>query len=627
MSFFEELKRRNVAKVAVLYVVFAWLLLQVTDVLSSLLPVPEWAGSLVVMLLILGFFPVMVFSWIYELTPEGIKREKDVDRSQSITGDTGRKINVLIIVMLALAIGTVVLDRFMPRHAPSVVAEGRIADQAEETPAGVPEEEPRVADPTAMAGSKFAPAPDRSIAVLPFADMSPDKDQEYFSDGLSEELLNLLAKIPELRVASRTSAFSYKGKDVRIAEVAEQLNVAHVLEGSIRKSGNRVRITAQLIDADEDVHLWSETWDRTLDDVFAIQDEIASNVVDQLKVTLLGAPPEQAETSPEAYNLYLQARHVARQGSGQSMLRSLEMFDEVLAIDPEYVPAMIGKGTAYTNLAGSGVMDDDEGYELARQFTRQALDLDPDNARALSQLGWYYANYAGDYDEAARLYTRALALGPNEDKVLNAVAVFLKSLGRLEDSVEIYKRLLERDPVNHTPYFNLGVVYLSLRDYDAAQAAIDKALQITPDMLLARIYRGVLFYLQGDPQGYLDAFATLSDETKDEVFRLLSEASVYPEIGRAVEGEQSLRQLEEQYGDSWTYVIATVHADQGRHDVAFEWLERAYRIGGRSELSGAQWDPFLDPLHDDPRWQPLLEKTGISSEQLAAVDFEYELPR
>ncbi|KPK58033.1 MAG: hypothetical protein AMJ59_16815, partial [Gammaproteobacteria bacterium SG8_31] len=317
MTFYEELKRRNVVKVAVLYIVASWLILQVADVLSSLLPVPEWTGALVFLFLALGFPLVMTFSWVYELTPEGLKREQD-----------GRKINIVIIVMLVLAIATVVVDRLLPRQVPAV-----------ETAAVEESAAPGQADPSQLAAEKFAPPPDRSIAVLPFADMSPDKDQEYLSDGLSEELLNLLAKVPELRVASRTSAFSFKGKDVKIADVAAELNVAHVLEGSVRKAGNRVRITAQLIDAGTDVHLWSETWDRTLDDVFAIQDEIAANVVDELRVTLLGEAPTIEETDPEAYNLFLQARHLGRQGSGESMLRAVDLLKQVLAMDPDYVPA------------------------------------------------------------------------------------------------------------------------------------------------------------------------------------------------------------------------------------------------------------------------------------------------
>jgi adenylate cyclase len=617
MTFFEELKRRNVVKVAVLYVIASWLILQVADVLSSLLPVPEWTGSLVFIFLALGFPLVMTFSWVYELTPEGLKREREVDRSQSITHETGRKINIVIIVMLALAIGLVVLDRLVPRHAP--VAETVVVEETVEPPP---------ASPSQIAGARFAPAPDRSIAVLPFADMSPDKDQEYLSDGLSEELLNLLAKIPELRVASRTSAFSFKGKNVKIADVATELNVGHVLEGSVRKAGNKVRITAQLIDASHDVHLWSETWDRNLDDVFAIQDEIAANVVEKLKIALLGEAPSIQETKPEAYNLYLQARHLQRQGSGPSMLKSVEMFNQVLAIDPDYAPAWVGLSTAYTNLAGSNVLPTDEGYTKAREAAEKAIAIDPDNGQAYSTLAWNYDNYAGDYATAAGYYQKALALAPNDDKVLNGVATLLQTLGRYDEAVTIYTKLTERDPVNPTPYNNLGVVYINTRDFGAATRAFDKALALSPDMLLARIYRGYMFYVNGDTEGYLQAFARLSDDTGVEVFRLLSQATAYPEMGRETEGAAALARAEEEFGDtSWAYVIATIHARQGRADEAFEWLERAFAHDGAAAMAGAEADMMLDSLHEDPRWRPLLKKAGRLPEQLAAIQFDVSLPQ
>jgi len=614
MSFFEELKRRNVAKVAVLYIIAAWLILQVADVLSSLLPVPEWTGSLVFIFLALGFPLVLIFSWVYELTPEGLKREREVDRSQSVTHETGRKINILIIVMLALAIGLVVLDRLIPREGPAV--ETAIVEKPAEATA---------ATASQLAATKFAPAPDRSIAVLPFADMSPDKDQEYLSDGLSEELLNLLAKVPELRVASRTSAFSFKGKEVTIAQVANELNVGHVLEGSVRKAGNRVRITAQLIDATHDVHLWSETWDRTLDDVFAIQDEIAANVVSELKVALLGEAPSIEETNPEAYNLYLQARHLQRQGSGPSMQKSIEMFREVLEIDPGYAPAWIGISTAYTNLAGYSVLPRDEGYGKAREAAEKAIAIDPNSGQAYSVLAWNYDTYLGDLQTAARYYEKAYTLAPNDDKVLNGVATFLSHINRRQEAIDIYRRLAEKDPLNAAAFNNLAVSYLTTRDFAAATAALDKALTISPDMLLARIYRGFVNYPNGDLEAYLSAFDELSKDTGMDFFRDISQASAYPEMGREAEGAAAMARAEAEYPDGWAYVIATVHARRGRNDEAFEWLERAYEEDGLPALTGAEEDFMLDSLHDDPRWRPLMEKAGRLPEQLAAIQFDVDL--
>jgi len=615
MTFYEELKRRNVVKVAVLYIVASWLILQVADVLSSLLPVPEWTGALVFLFLALGFPLVMTFSWVYELTPEGLKREQEVDRTQSITHETGRKINIVIIVMLVLAIATVVVDRLLPRQVPAI-----------ETAAIEESAVPGQADPSQLAAEKFAPAPDRSIAVLPFADMSPDKDQEYLSDGLSEELLNLLAKIPELRVASRTSAFSFKGKDVKIADVAAELNVAHVLEGSVRKAGNRVRITAQLIDAETDVHLWSETWDRTLDDVFAIQDEIASNVVDELRVTLLGEAPTIEETDPEAYNLYLQARHLGRQGSGESMLRAVDLLKQVLAMDPDYVPALNGLASTYVNLSSANVLSKDEAYDNALEVTRKVLDIDPENGRAYAHLAWYYDNYVGDYPEAARHYRKAMDLEPSDDRVLNGVATFLQTLRRYEQSIALQKVLARRDPINAIPYHNMGITFISARKFDEATASFDKALSFSPDMVLARIFQGFMAYVNGRYEASLEIMGRLSADTGNESYRLVAESMCYPELGREAEGAAALEKLEQDHGDDWAYVIGATHARQGRTDEALKWMERAYEEDGSSALTGAYDDFMLDSLRDDPRWVALLAEAGVSPGQLAAIDFDVELP-
>jgi len=612
MSFIEELKRRNVAKVVVLYVVFAWLLLQVTDVLSSLLPVPEWTGSLVFILLVIGFPPVVIFSWVYELTPEGLKREKDVDRSQSITGQTGRKINILIIVLLILAIGTVAVDRLIPEKVTETVVVEEI-------------DAPEPADPNALAAAKFAPAPDRSIAVLPFVNMSSDPEQEYFSDGLSEELLNLLAQVPDLTVASRTSAFSFKGKDVKIADVASELNVAHVLEGSVRKAGNQVRITAQLIDAKRDVHLWSETWDRTLDDVFAIQDEIASSVVEELKVTLLGQAPEAETTDPEAYNLFLQGRHLARQGSKESMLKAIEVFEQVLAIDPNYAPAWNGIGTSYTNLAGSQAIPQEEGYAKAKEMAEKALSVDPESAEAYTGLGWV-ARVNGDYETAARHLERALELAPNDDKVLNAAAVLLGDLLRSEEDLRIQKLLVERDPVNPSAYHNMGIVYYSMGDMDAAIASFDKAITLSPDMILASWWRAYMHCVQAEYQACLDGYAAVGELTGNDAIRLQGEAIALYGMGRREESAVALATLESDYFETFPYVIATTHAQQGRIDKAIELFEKAYEQQGVVGISFIHRDPLMAFLKKDPRMQRLLEEAGLSEEQLAEIEFEVDIP-
>jgi serine/threonine-protein kinase len=250
-----------------------------------------------------------------------------------------------------------------------------------------------------------------SIAVLPFVNMSSDPEQEYFSDGISEEVLNLLAKIPGLQVAARTSSFSFRDQNLEVPEIAERLNVAHVLEGSVRKAGNEVRITAQLIRADDGFHEWSETWDRSADDIFAIQDEIAADVAAQLKVTLLGAAPTVEATDLAAYALYLQARQLGRQGTAEGLERSMALYQQALAIDPDYAAAWAGLARDYYTQAGTELHPIDEGYELARDAANRALAIDPEYAPAYAQLG-YIAVYHGDLAAAARHLERALALDP-----------------------------------------------------------------------------------------------------------------------------------------------------------------------------------------------------------------------
>lgn len=309
-SFFTELKRRNVYKVAVAYAVVSWLLIQIATQVFPFFEVPDWAVRLVVLLLVLGFPVALVLSWAFEITPEGIKRESEIASNKSITRKTGRKIVAVTVALATIAAGMLAWQLAGPKFKAAA------RSQAE---------------------NDNPPAPEKSIAVLPFVNMSDEKANEYFSDGISEELLNLLAKIPQLQVPSRTSSFSFKGKEVEIPEIARQLHVANVLEGSVRKSGDQLRITVQLTRAARGYYLWSETYDRKMGDIFKIQDEIASEVVKQLKVSLLGeAPPKVRETDPKAYALYLQARQLGRQNTPEALTQSDALFRQLLEIDPRY---------------------------------------------------------------------------------------------------------------------------------------------------------------------------------------------------------------------------------------------------------------------------------------------------
>ena len=359
MSLVSELRRRNVLRVGAAYIVAAWLVIQVVETIFPAFDFGDAAVRIVVIALTIGLIPVLVFAWAFELTPEGLKRDHEVDRSQPIAPHTGKKLDRMIMVVLALALGYFAFDKF-------VLSESREVTIAEEA---------HQAGRTEALVESYG---EKSIAMLPFVDMSSNKDQEYMSDGIAEELLNLLAKIPELRVISRSSAFSYKGMDIRLADVARELNVAHILEGSVRKAGNQVRITAQLVEARSDTHLWSKTYDRTLDDIFAIQDEIAAKVVAQLKVTLLGEVPKIAQTDPEAFALFLQARYLSLQWTPESFEQSNALYEQALAIDPNYAAAWAGMAGNCINQAGWGMRPAAEGYPLAREMLQKALAIDPD---------------------------------------------------------------------------------------------------------------------------------------------------------------------------------------------------------------------------------------------------------
>ncbi len=616
MSLFNELKRRNVFKVGIAYIVVAWLAAQVLQLIFESFGTPDWVMKTVLVLMAAGLLFALFFAWAFEMTPEGLKREHEVDRTQSITPQTGKKLNHLIFAVMALAIVYLAYDKL-------VLSASRDAALIEATTQAVTEQaaaETSAAAPTAMADPSTV-EPDRSIAVLPFADMSPNKDQEYFSDGLSEELLNLLARVPELKVAARTSSFSLKGKEMQIAEVGEILKVAHVLEGSVRTAGNRVRITAQLIHAEDGYHLWSETYDRTLDDVFAIQDEIAATVVAQLKVTLLGEAPQVQETDPAAYALFLQARHLGRQLTAEGSTQSTELYQQALAIDPNYAAAWAGLAENYGNQASAGILPFEEGYAMAREAAEKSLTLDPSYAPAYATLG-YVADSLMDLPAAAEYYQRGLALEPANLDMLRKASLLLSSLGHSEQSLALLEYVNARDPVSPGSHYSLGMAYLRMGRWDEAIASFETALRLSPDMIGARNLIGTALLLKGEPEAALAAV----EQEEFEAYRLLGLVNVYHALGRTELSDAALNEAIDKNEQEWAYNIAYVLAYRNEADRAFEWLDKAveYKDPGLSDIVGQL--EFAN-IHDDPRWLPFLESIGRSPAQLGAIEFEVALPQ
>ncbi len=475
--------------------------------------------------------------------------------------------------------------------------------------------------------SSFDPAiskssyPPNSIAVLPFVNMSDDTANEYFADGISEELLNLLTKISELQVTSRTSAFSLKGKDITIKDIASELNVAHVLEGSVRKAGNRVRITVQLIDTRTDAHLWSEIYNRTLDDIFTIQDEIAVAVVDALKITLLIDTPKARKVDPEAYALFLQAKYLNAQGTSDTFAQSIALYQQAIAIAPDYARAWRGMAVNYVNQGNKGIRPKGESFILAREAVNRALPLDPAYARAHALLGVFSMTVDRDLVAAAPHFQRAMDLGGNDLVLLSYASSFLLRLGRLEEVIKFREYDVAHDPLDPIGYNNLAWVYVMAGLSDKAIAILDTLFMLAPRYNGAHITWGKALLLKGEFEA---AFKVVQKE-RSEVWRLIGLAITYHAMGQPDESDKALNRLIQEYNQDWAYYIAFVLAYRGELDPAFNWLNKAVENNDTS-LTYLAIEPFFSNLRNDKRWIPFLDSIGLTSEQLMAIKFEVSLP-
>ncbi len=473
MSFFKELKRRNVFRVGIAYLVVAWLVMQVADVVINNIGAPDWLFQGILLVLGIGFPVALIFAWAFEMTPEGIKKEKDVDRTQSITPTTGRKLDRMIIGIMAVVIAFLVLDRFV------------LEDQKTEAIEAVDSQTTEIAELPETA-AETGP----SVAVLPFVNMSGDKDNEYFSDGLTETLLHMLAQLPDLRVASRTSSFAFKGKDSGITEISGVLGVAHVLEGSVQKSGNRVRITAQLIRAEDGFHVWSQNYDRTLDDIFAIQDEIANDVASALDASLLGGSMviHNVETTDvSAYEAYLKALEQQALATYSSLPKAQGLFKEAIAADPQFDDAKLALARNYQLMANTGIMSFEDSKQQALPLIQQVLDSHPDNylARALKLYSELRFNEEFVPEEQVSKYQELRDLLPllsNRSYLREAVAFNLSFIEmRYQEAIEVLQAGLLTDPLAPKLHSTLGRIYRQMERYDDALASLQRALALQPD--------------------------------------------------------------------------------------------------------------------------------------------------
>ena len=444
MSFFKELKRRNVFRVGIAYTVATWLLIQVTDTVFPRIGLPDSAVTLVIALLAIGFIPALIFAWAFEMTPDGIKREKDVDRTQSITPVTGRKLDRSIILVLSLVVAWFLFDKFYLEPNKQL---------AETKTVPVPEAVVDASDKTSQ-----------SIAVLPFVNMSADVDNEYFSDGISEELLNVLAKIGTLHVASRTSAFAYKGKDLPLSQIARELKVENVLEGSVRKAGNRVRITAQLINAESDRHIWSETYERELVDIFEIQEEISNHIVDALKIALNVNETEalvrarRPTENTEAYELYLQGRYAWRLRHEDNLRKSIELFEKAIAIDPGFARAYEALAQAWAVMPAWSDVRRVEASSKAKPYALKALELDPALVGAEAILAEWALNER-QWARVLEMYPSIISREPRNPTLHQWYAEALALMGYLSRALDEMLIAYDLDPAS--PVINQSIAWIA----------------------------------------------------------------------------------------------------------------------------------------------------------------------
>jgi adenylate cyclase len=592
LKFLEELKHRNVVRVALLYLVVCWLILEPIHVVFHMLEVPVWANRLVLILMAIGFPALLVFAWAFEITPEGLKPTVEVDPRKSIRPLTGQRLDRAIMVVMALAISYFVADKFWL----SKRLDGAQSAQA-------PTKGAAASIAAAAGGGPTIAANGRSIAVLPFADMSERHDQQYFSDGLSEELIDLLAKLPQLQVIARTSSFSFKGKSDDIPTIGRKLNVANILEGSVRKSGNRLRVTTQLIRADSGVHIWSDTYDRELKDVFKVQDEIGGAVVAALKVHLVASQSTTnlyRTANSDAHDHYLRGERYIVLG-GDTYQRAAEEFRSAIALDPKYA-------IAYAKLADAeGLVADAAGdaamMRIAVADANKAIAVAPELAEAYSVRGSIRAGSLWDWSGAQADLEEARRLDPNGASTQRLNASLLEAQGRLPEAVEVARKMVDADPLSSTAWERLAFYQMDSGDLDGSRRSLNHALELEPDFAFAFFLLGITEVLSGRNNEGLESFNRLTYRPG----RLFGIALAEQALGHRQESQKALDELIVENAQGNAYQIAEIYAFRGDNDESLKWLERAYaqHDGGMSSMN---LDPLLRNLRGDSRFKALLVK-------------------
>ncbi len=601
MSLLQELQRRNVIRVATAYVVAAWLIVQVAETTFEAFGFGSDTLRLVIIILAISFLPVVIAAWVFEWTPDGLKRDKDADSSAPGSVKSRRLLDRAIIVGLTLAVGFFAYDKFILDPERDEVREQVVAEEARSE---------------AVKGFYG----DRSIAVLPFVNMSSDPEQAFFAEGISEEVLNLLAKIRELRVISRSSAFSSNLKNLEIPEVARLLDVAHILEGSVRKSGNQVRVTAQLIDARTDTHLWSQTYDRELADIFVIQDEIAADVATNLEITLLSPLPKSRAIDPEVRSLTAQANQIQEMRPENTGRKMELLLNRALAIDPDYVPALELMGYAVYFLAREGQVDAAEADDRYQQIDARILALEPDSGFVDSTTAFQVAYGEGDLENAARLFASSVAKDPADSNIVRLAGVFARHIGRQDTAIRLLEHQVAVDPLCFQCLYQLSRSYMYAGELEKADMARSRYLAISEGPYY---HSGLIKLLQGDAAA---ALTIVEEKPNDHPKALAIRAMANYDLGQFAEAETIYEQLAALPDDRTFEVRLESSAWMNKKDQAFAYLSEAAE-NDPIVARGGLFNPALRNLHDDPRWTEFRELIGMSEERLDAIDFDPKLPQ
>jgi TolB-like protein/Tfp pilus assembly protein PilF len=583
-NFFAELKRRNVYKVAAAYAVVGWLLVQVATQVFPFFDIPNWGIRLVVLLIVIGFPIALVIAWAFEATPEGIKRTETADAANQHSRN--RVWIYVVIIGAALSLGLFLLGRYSASRSISTKSERASA--------------------TAVS--------DKSIAVLPFANLSRDPDNAYFAAGIQDEIITRLSKIGDLKVISCTSTQRFKSAPDDIPAIAAQLRVANVLEGSVQRTPDKVRVNVQLIKAATDDHLWADTFDRQLTDIFGVESEIAKTIAETLRAKLSGSEQNAIAARPtentDAYQLYLRGRFFWNKRTGQNLNKAADYFNQAIAADPNYALAYVGLADSYVLMPLYGAGTPQDCYPKAKAAAEKALQLDDTLAEAHTSLAQIFCYYDLDFVRAAREYQRAIELNPNYPTAHQWYgSSALTALGRFDEAIAEVKRAIALDPLSLVINADLGNSYYRARRYDEAIKQLRKTVDLDPGFYYAHWNLGSALAANGDLAGAIEEYEKARSLNDDpSMLGLLGNA--YAAAGKKSEAIKIRDELEaiskQRYVSDYSFAI--VNLGLGYRDEALRRLQRSYQDRAGDSLRFIRVDPLLDPLRRDPRFEALSEK-------------------